>query len=78
MTAFQPVIKRLTCPPINGGFYVGGGIAPKIVTKLKDGSFMEGFTSKGRYGGFLKGIRVSVALNPLAPLIGAASFAKLL
>ncbi|TLY45758.1 MAG: hypothetical protein E6K59_03045 [Nitrospirae bacterium] len=52
MTAFQPVIKRLTCPPINGGFYVGGGIAPKIVTKLKDGSFMEGFTSKGRYGGF--------------------------
>jgi len=52
MTAFQPVIKQLTCPPINGGVYVGGGIAPKIVTKLKDGSFMEGFTSKGRYGGF--------------------------
>ncbi len=78
MTAFQPVIKQLTCPPINGGVYVGDGIAPKIVTKLKDGSFMEGFTSKGRYGGFLKGIRVSVALNPLAPLIGAASFAKLL
>src|SRR2546428_13894943 len=23
-----------------GGVYVGGGIAPKIVTKLKDGSFM--------------------------------------
>src|SRR5207245_7229378 len=61
-----------------GGVYVGGGIAPKIVTKLKDGSFMEGFTSKGRYVGFLKGIRVSVALNPLAPLIGAANFAKLL
>ena len=61
-----------------GGVYVGGGIAPKIVTKLKDGSFMEGFTSKGRYVGFLKGIRVSVALNPLAPLIGAASFATLL
>jgi glucokinase len=61
-----------------GGVYVGGGIAPKIVTKLKDGSFMEGFTSKGRYVGFLKGIRVSVALNPLVPLIGAASFAKLL
>src|SRR2546428_233366 len=61
-----------------GGVYFGGGIAPKIVTKLKDGSFMEGFTSKGRYMGFLKGIRVSVALNPLAPLIGAANFAKLL
>jgi glucokinase len=59
-----------------GGVYVGGGIAPKILTKLKDGSFMEGFTSKGRYVGFLKSIRVSVALNPLAPLIGAANFAN--
>jgi glucokinase len=59
-----------------GGVYIGGGIAPRILAKLKDGSFMQGFTSKGRYVGFLKEIRVRVALNPLAPLIGAAHFAR--
>ncbi len=60
----------------HGGVYIGGGIAPKMLAKLKDGTFMEGFTSKGRYKEFLKGIRVSVALNPLAPLLGAAHFAR--
>lgn len=60
----------------HGGVYIGGGIAPKMLDKLKDGTFMEGFTSKGRYKEFLKGIRVSVALNPLAPLLGAAHFAR--
>ena len=31
-----------------GGVYVGGGIAPKIVARLRDGRFMEGFLNKGR------------------------------
>ncbi len=59
-----------------GGVYVGGGIAPKILAKLKDGTFMQGFTNKGRYTSMMEGIPVKVALNPLAPLIGAARFAQ--
>ena len=31
------------------GVYVGGGIAPKLLAKLKDGTFMKSFTNKGRY-----------------------------
>ena len=31
------------------GVYVAGGIAPKLLKKLQDGSFMRGFTNKGRY-----------------------------
>ncbi len=58
-----------------GGVYLGGGIAPKILEKLKDGSFMGGFLNKGRYQEILKEIPVKVILNPRAPLIGAAHFA---
>jgi len=31
------------------GLYVGGGIAPKLIPKLKDGTFMRAFVAKGRY-----------------------------
>ena len=55
--------------------FVGGGIAPKILPMLKGGSFMRGFTDKGRFSDFMKGIEVSVALNPGATLIGAAHYA---
>jgi glucokinase len=59
-----------------GGVYVGGGIAPKILDKLKDGAFFRAFTDKGRFSSLMKSIEVSVALNPRAPLIGAAHFAR--
>jgi glucokinase len=55
--------------------FVGGGIAPKVLPVLQGGSFMRGFTDKGRFSDFMKSIEVSVALNPAAPLIGAANFA---
>ena len=38
-----------------GGVFVGGGIAPKILAKLRDGRFMEGFVDKGRMGEPLAG-----------------------
>ena len=31
------------------GAFIGGGIAPKIIVKLKDGTFMKAFTAKGRF-----------------------------
>ncbi len=58
-----------------GGVYVGGGIAPKILPKLLDGTFIHAFTDKGRFAELLQTIEVKVALNPRAPLIGAANYA---
>ena len=58
-----------------GGVFIGGGIAPKILKKLQDGEFLRAFMQKGRYESFLKSVRVRVALNPKAPLIGAARYA---
>jgi glucokinase len=63
----------LKCLPTR--IFIGGGIAPKILPVLQGGSFMRGFTDKGRFSEFMKEIEVSVALNPAAPLIGAAHYA---
>jgi glucokinase len=56
----------------SGGVFVGGGIAPKILGKLRDGRFMEGFISKGRMGEPLEDIPVQVVLNDKTALLGAA------
>jgi len=55
-----------------GGVYLGGGIAPKIIAKLKDPVFMNAFTAKGRMRPLLQTIPVRVILNPKVALIGAA------
>jgi glucokinase len=54
------------------GVYVGGGIAPKILDKLKDGTFMTSFTAKGRYKRMMSRIPVRIVLNPMTALLGAA------
>jgi glucokinase len=58
-----------------GGVYIGGGIAPKIISKLKSGNFMESFLSKGRFQNFMKTIPVKVIMNEKASLLGAAQYA---
>ncbi len=55
-----------------GGLYVGGGIAPKILPLLQDGSFMLNFSSKGRMRSILQDIPVHIILNSQVGLIGAA------
>lgn len=57
------------------GVYVGGGIAPKLIEKLKDGTFMRAFTNKGRYKRLMSTIPVKVVMNPKAGLLGSASVA---
>jgi glucokinase len=57
------------------GLYVGGGIAPRLLAKLKDGTFMKAFADKGRYKKLLGSIPVRVITNPKAALLGAASVA---
>jgi glucokinase len=61
-----------------GGVYVAGGIAPKIVARLRSGPFMEGFLAKGRHAGLVAGIPVKVVLEPKAALFGAARRAEAL
>ena len=55
------------------GVYVGGGIAPKILQKLKDGTFMRAFVAKGRYKRLLSAIPVRVIMNQKTALLGAAA-----
>lgn len=55
-----------------GGLYVGGGIAPKILAKLKDGTFMRAFTDKGRFSSFNADIPVHIILDEKTALYGAA------
>jgi len=57
------------------GVYVAGGIAPKLLKKLQDGSFMRGFTNKGRYKRMMGQIPVKVVTNDKTALLGAASVA---
>jgi glucokinase len=55
-----------------GGVYLGGGIPPKILPALKQGSFLKAFLAKGRFADFLSRIPVHVILNDKATLLGAA------
>ncbi|MCL4299062.1 MAG: glucokinase [Anaerolineae bacterium] len=57
-----------------GGIYLGGGIPPRILTKLKDGTFMAAFVNKGRFADLLGRIPVYVILNENPGLLGAAHY----
>ncbi|MDY6988629.1 MAG: glucokinase [Thermodesulfobacteriota bacterium] len=59
----------------SGGIYLGGGIPPKILTKLQEDTFLRAFTYKGRFEGLLKRIPVWVIVNDKAALLGAAQCA---
>jgi glucokinase len=58
-----------------GGVYVGGGIAPRILPRLKEGGFVKAFLDKGRMRHVLEEIPVRVILNDKAALWGAAQVA---
>src|SRR5262245_15132560 len=57
------------------GVFIGGGIAPKIIGKLKDGTFMRAFIDKGRLSPLLEKIPVRVIMNDKTALLGAARVA---
>ncbi len=54
-----------------GGVYLGGGIAPRILPKLRDGTFLASFLDKGRMRPLLEAMPVRVVLNDQAGLLGA-------
>jgi len=56
-----------------GGVYLAGGVAPKIIDKLTDGSFMQAFLDKEeRMQALLKAMPVRVIVNPNVGLLGSA------
>ena len=58
-----------------GGVFIGGGIAPKILSELRKPHFMEAFLTKGRMRPLLEGVPVKVIVNDLTALHGAARVA---
>lgn len=57
-----------------GGIFIGGSVAAKNVSKMKDPIFMESFLDKGRMEPLLKEIPVTIVLNDDSGLIGAARY----
>lgn len=56
-----------------GGVYVAGGVAPKIIEKLKAGSFISAFVDKeASMQVLLKAMPVRVVINPRVGLLGSA------
>lgn len=58
-----------------GGVFVGGGIAPKIIEKLRDGTFIAAYKDKGRLSPVVEAAPVYVIMEPLTALIGAGRYA---
>lgn len=56
----------------SGGVYLAGGIAPRIIESLRQGTFIQSFCDKGRFAGLMQQIPVRVVMNPAVGLLGAA------
>ena len=59
-----------------GGLYVTGGIAPRLIEKLRHGSFMHAFLDKGIMTSVLEKVHVSVVMNSEVGLLGARRLAQ--
>lgn len=57
-----------------GGVFLGGGIAPKMVEKIKSPTFLSGFTEKGRMGELVSQIPVTLVLEQETALLGAMHY----
>ena len=57
-----------------GGVYIGGGIAPRIISLLEAGHLTSAFRRKGRFSEMLSRVPVHVIMVADAALIGAATY----
>jgi len=55
-----------------GGVFVAGGIAPKILSRLAAGGFIDAFNDKARFANATRRMPVHVVLDERLPLQGAA------
>jgi glucokinase len=58
-----------------GGVFLGGGIAPKILPRLRQSGFLQAFLDKGRMRQLMESFPVRVILNENTALLGAAHYA---
>ncbi len=59
-----------------GGFYIGGGIAPRLLSLFKESEFLTAFANKGRFQALLQSMPIQIILNDHAALLGAAAFGR--
>ena len=59
------------------GIYLGGGLPPRILPILRQSTFHQSFTSKGRFSSMLMKVPVYVILHAQAGLFGAACHAQM-
>jgi glucokinase len=59
-----------------GGVYIAGGIAPRIVRYLSKSTFRQRFEQKGRMRSYLEAIPTQVIVHPTATFLGLRSLAK--
>ena len=59
-----------------GGIFLGGGVSPKTLKTLGDGTFAKAFLDKGRLSPLLEAIPVRVILDETCALLGAAAYAE--
>jgi len=57
-----------------GGIFLGGSVAAKNLSLMKDPVFMQSYLDKGRMASLLREMPVTIVLNDDAGLIGAARF----
>lgn len=57
-----------------GGIFIGGSIAVKIMSKMKEPIFMEAFLAKARMKPLLEAMPVKIVVNDDCGLIGAARY----
>ncbi len=57
-----------------GGVFIGGGIAPKILSAMQSEGFIQAFKAKGRFHSLLNSVSVKVSLNQRTPLLGAIHY----
>ncbi len=58
-----------------GGVYIAGGIAPRIVPRLLEGSFLDAFRNKGRLSPVLESIPIHIVTHSAPGILGAARVA---
>ncbi len=58
-----------------GGVYIGGGIAPKILSRLQEGGFVRAFRERDAHAGLMPGFPVRVITNERLGLLGALTIA---
>ncbi len=56
----------------SGGIYLGGGIPPRILSRLQQPDFLAAIRHKGRFGDWLETLPIWVIRDPKAALHGAA------